>query len=160
MRVEDPRYFNDISIFSNILSQYRLYYLFFFFLQPTFGYLYRIGDLLYPQIYRSICRIFLSMIALCPICPDEDEETFHALVYCRNALLVYFRHRFPSYGVKLCRWWPSPCQTRDPKQIDEVATLFWVIWNNINDYVWNHRLKSAFLISRCASQTLAEWQQA
>ncbi|PNX62773.1 hypothetical protein L195_g061306, partial [Trifolium pratense] len=49
------------------------------------------------------------------------------------------------------------CRSEDSATIGRVTSLFWCIWHNQNDKVWNHNIQSPSQVRRMAFVVWNEW---
>lgn len=81
------------------------------------------------------------MNAWCPVCQNNIESTFHALVTCPFAEECWKYAGLPTVigDFRLfIDWFAIVLQQCKQKDIHLIIMLCWMVWKNRNDLIWNH----------------------
>lgn len=99
----------------------------------------------------------------CPICHNEAEDDFHALVSCPYARAVW---SITSLGSSLAssrtliEWWNNIAILQAPKDIEITSIIMWSLWKNRNNVVWNDKSSSVSQIYLSALDLDSQWHEA
>jgi hypothetical protein len=98
------------------------------------------------------------------VCDEESEDDIHVFSTCSSAraswqvagllsVLTFevCQQRSAAYRVF------ALCRIEDYNIVGRVATLFWNIWHNRNDKLWNDNVKLPSIVGRVTFDTWREW---
>jgi hypothetical protein len=100
----------------------------------------------------------------CPLCEEEVEDDVHIFFTCASA-----RSSWQAAGLSsvmcyvACQQGNAAervfalCRNEDYATIGRVATLFWSIWHNRNDKIWNDNVRRPSQVGRAAFDHWNEW---
>ncbi|GAU29842.1 hypothetical protein TSUD_223880 [Trifolium subterraneum] len=100
----------------------------------------------------------------CPVCDDEVEDDVHVFFGCVAARECWMAAGLsqllenPAYqnGTVTDRVF-GMCRNEDNAMLGRVSSLFWCIWHNQNDKIWNDNVQSPSQVGRMAFTVWNEW---
>lgn len=98
----------------------------------------------------------------CPRCPDQEEDTLHALVSGRlihqawpiSPQIVYLLN-----PMDFANWWALRSHSSSPEALMRTTLTCWEIWCARNTKVWNNFQQSLTQILRSAEMFINLWYQ-
>ncbi|KAL8108560.1 hypothetical protein AgCh_024870 [Apium graveolens] len=103
----------------------------------------------------------VQISALCPVCNDHNENTFHSLVSCSFATSVWSRLNL-SLIVGEFNCFPDWLQlVFDQQRLEDVHLIVmvcWMMWKNRNDLVWNQHCLDSAEVLESATSVLNQWR--
>ncbi|XP_045797989.1 uncharacterized protein LOC123892220 [Trifolium pratense] len=113
------------------------------------------------------CRLFERNVDCeiqCPLCEEEVEDDVHTFFTRASALSSWQTVGLSSVMVfAACQQGSATdrvfalCRNEDYETIGRVASLFWSIWHNRNDKIWNDNLRTPSQVGRDAFDHWSEW---
>ncbi|GAU35177.1 hypothetical protein TSUD_319870 [Trifolium subterraneum] len=107
----------------------------------------------------------------CPMCDDEVEDDIHVFFGCVTARECWMAAGLsqllenPAYqnGTATDRVF-GMCRNEDNAMLGRVSSLFWCIWHNRNDRIWNDNVQSPSQLRRhniapVADPRLVRWEK-
>lgn len=95
-----------------------------------------------------------------PTCNDAAESILHTLVLCpfaeccRSATALPNFIRFQTFHD----WLHMLFEHNDKNSVLTSVMLYWMLWKNRNDLVWNQRCLAVSEVLNSAVSTLNQWQ--
>lgn len=102
----------------------------------------------------------IQVQALCPVRQQENETILHSLVTCPFAQQCWSIIQIDIHETTyadFATWLESTLHKVNLKDQAEVITLFWAIWRNRNDIVWNQRFSYVNRTVAAAKKYLTQW---
>ncbi|XP_074364742.1 uncharacterized protein LOC141705752 [Apium graveolens] len=95
----------------------------------------------------------------CPICHEDSETILHNLVTCPFAHRCWLTLKIVSQGLfsDFASWMVGIFKDTSAQQQAKVVTLYWALWRNLNDLVWNQKSSSVNKTVAAAKQYLTQW---
>ncbi|PNX78462.1 hypothetical protein L195_g034440, partial [Trifolium pratense] len=95
---------------------------------------------------------------------EEVEDDVHTFFTCASALSSWQAVGLSSVMVfAACQQGSATdrvfalCRNEDYETIGRVASLFWSIWHNRNDKIWNDNVRTPSQVGRAAFDHWSEW---
>ncbi|GAU48559.1 hypothetical protein TSUD_182070 [Trifolium subterraneum] len=100
----------------------------------------------------------------CPVCDDEVEDAIHMFFGCvatrecwmaagLSQLLENLSYQDGTVEKRVFKM----CRNEDNAMIGRVASLFWCIWHNRNDKIWNDNIQLPSQVGRMVFAVWNEW---
>ncbi|GAU49043.1 hypothetical protein TSUD_237000 [Trifolium subterraneum] len=102
---------------------------------------------------------------VCPICENDEESDWHFLFECENSKQAWqaagidlftpsYLLRFNSITTCILDF----CRSNDKNVVGKAAMTVWVLWNNRNNWVFNHTKEQGQHLGGKATSMWSDWK--
>ncbi|WCJ38409.1 hypothetical protein M5689_019472 [Euphorbia peplus] len=112
---------------------------------------------------KALISRFVPIDGGCPWCSAVIEDVFHALVGCSKARQVWLFSNIGDLSFQFSNFasfWSHICKHYSQHDVELAAMICWVLWVDINNWVWNKCFVAAPILFNNGSTFLASWKQA